>query len=149
MREAAQQKMPCNWGVDMSPGLATTCPHLPRAKAVAQAACLRAVWDLQHGNQTGTRDDLLAAFVLARNVSRDGTLIGALVQNANEAIVCSTLAGNFGQFSPETLRQLVDEFDTAPPPGTVAAAMMSEKLLGPDWLANKIRKLQQETSVLH
>ena len=144
VREVAQQKVPCDWGIDMSPGPATTCPHLPRAKAVAQAAGLRAVWDLQHGNQTGARDDLLAAFVLARNVSRDGTLIGALVQNANEAIVCSTVAGNFGQFAPETLQQLVDGFDTAPPPGTVAAAMMSEKLLGPDWLANKIRKLQQK-----
>ena len=72
------------------------------------------MWDLQHGNQTGARDDLLAAFVLARNVSRDGTLIGALVQYANEAIIYATVAGNFGQFSPETLKQLVDGFDAAP-----------------------------------
>ena len=144
VREAAQQKVPCDWGIDLSPGPATQLPHLARAKAVSQAAQLRAVWDLQHGNQVGARDDLLAAFVLGRNVSRDGTLIGALVQDANETIVCYTVAANFGQFSPETLKQLVDGFDAAPTLGTVAAAMATEKLVGPDWLVNKIRKLQQE-----
>ena len=81
------------------------------------------MWDLQHGNQADARDDLLAAFVLARNVSRDGTLIGALVQNAIEAIIYATVAQNFGQFSPETLKQLVDGFDAAPARGTMAAAM--------------------------
>ncbi len=144
VREAAQQKVPCDWGIDMSPGPATQLPHLARAKAVAQAAQLRAVWDLQHGDQIGARDDLLASFVLGRNVARDGTLISALVQTAIEAINYATVAANFGQFSPETLKQLVDGFDAAPARGTVAAAMISEKLLGPDWLANKIRKLQQE-----
>ena len=144
VREAAQQKVPCDWGIDMSPGPATQLPHLARAKAVAQAAQLRVMWDLQHGNQIGARDDLLAAFVLGRNVSRDGTLIGALVQDVNAAIVFSTVAQNFGQFSTETLKQLVDGFDAAPARGSVAAAIMTEKLSQPDWLANKIRKLQQE-----
>jgi hypothetical protein len=145
VREAAHSTVPCDWGIDMSPGPATQLPHLARAKAVAQAAQLRAMWDLQHGNQTGARDDLLAAFVLGRNVSRDGFLIGALVQTAIEAIEYSTVAQNFGQFSPETLKQLVDGFDTAPARGTMAAAIMTEKLFDPvDWLANKIQKLQQE-----
>jgi hypothetical protein len=144
LREATQQKVPCDWGIDFSPGPATLLPHLARAKAAAQEAQLRAVWELQHGNQAGARDDLLASFVLARNVSRDDTLIGALVQQANEAIVLSTVAANFGQFSPETLQQLMDGFETAPPAGTVAAAITTDKLLGPEWLANKIRALQRE-----
>jgi hypothetical protein len=144
VREAAQQKVPCDWGIDMSPGLGTRLPHLVRAKWIAQAAQLRAMWDLQHGNQIGARDDLLATFVLARNVSRDGTMIGALVQLSIEAIVYANVAENFGQFSPETLKQLADGFDTAPARGSVATAMMTEKLIGPDWLADKIRKLQQE-----
>ena len=144
VREAAQQKVPCDWGIDLSPGPATPLPHLALVKAVAVASRPRVMWDLQHGDQIGARDDLLAAFVLGRNASRDGTLIGALVQQAVEALECATVAGNFGQFSPETLKQLVDGFDAAPARGTVAAAMMSEKLLGPDWLADKIRKLQRE-----
>ena len=52
-------------------------PYLARAKAVCQAAQLRAVWDLQHGRQEDARDDLLAAFVLGRNVASDGILISA------------------------------------------------------------------------
>ena len=144
VREAAQQKVPCDWGIDLSPGPATPLPHLALVKAVAVASRPRVMWDLQHGDQIGARDDLLAAFVLGRNASRDGTLIGALVQQAVEALECATVAGNFGQFSPETLKQLVDGFDAAPARGTVAAAMMTEKLLGPDWLADKIRKLQRE-----
>jgi len=144
VREAAQQKVPCDWGIDLSPGPNAQLPHLARAKAIAQAAGLRAVWDLQHGNQIGARDDLLAAVVLGRNISRDGTLIGTLVQNAIEALVYCTVADNFDQFSPETLKQLVDGFDAAPARGTVATAMMTEKLLGPDWLATMIRKLHQE-----
>ena len=144
VREAAQQRVPCDWGIDMSPGPAVILPHLNRARAVARAARLRAIWDLQHGNQVGARDDLLAAFVLGRNVSRDGILISALVQIAMEAIVHSTVTENFGQFSPETLKQLVDGFDAAPPRGTMANAMMTEKLINNDWFVNKIRKLQQE-----
>jgi hypothetical protein len=144
VREAAQQKVPCDWGIDMSPGPATLLPHLAPAKRIAQAAQLRAMWDLQHGNQIGARDDLLAAFVLARNASRDGTLIGALVQIAIEALESATVAENFGQFSPETLKQLVDGFDAAPARGTMATAIMTERLNHVDWVANKIRKLQQE-----
>jgi len=144
VREAAQQKVPCDWGIDMSPGPGTMLPHLALIKAVAVASRPRVMWDLQHGDQIGARDDLLAAFVLGRNASRDDTLIGALVQQAVEALECATVAGNFGQFSPETLNQLADGFDAAPPRGTVATAIMTEKLNHVDWLVNKIRKLQLE-----
>jgi hypothetical protein len=145
VREAAQQKVPCDWGIDLkSKGFDAQLPHLARAKVVAQAAQLRVMWDLQHGNQIGARDDLLAAFVLARNASRDGTVIGALVQYANAAIVNATVAGNFGQFSPETLKQLVDGFDAAPPRRTMAAAMEADKLGFLDWFPNRIREWQRE-----
>ena len=144
VREAAQQKVPCDWGIDPSQGPATQLPHLARAKAVSPAAQLRVMWDLQHGNQIGARDDLLAAFVLARNVSRDGTVIGALVQYACEAIIFATVTVNFGQFSPETLRQLVEGFDAAPARGTMATAIMTEKMNHVDWVATRIRELQRE-----
>lgn len=144
VRAAAQQRVPCNWGIDMSAGPGTFLPHLRFVKAVAVASQPRVIWDLQHGDQTGARDDLLAAFVLGRNVAQDGTLIGTLVQQAVEAIEYSTVAGNFGQFSPETLKQLEAGFDAAPAQSTVATAIMTAKLTDPDWLINKIRKLQQE-----
>jgi len=142
-QEAAQQKAPCDWGIDLSRGPGTFLPHLRFIKAVAVASKPRVRWNLEHRNQTGARDDLLTAFVLGRNASRDGTLIGALVQYACETLVLGTIAENFGQFSPATLQQLEAGFETAPMQGTMAAAIMTEKLDHVDWLANKLLKLQQ------
>lgn len=139
VREAAQQKVPCDWGIDLSAGPNTILPHLVHVKAVAQAAQVRAIWDLQHGNQTAARDDLLAAFVLARNTSRDGTVIGALVQQACEAIIFATVAGNFGQFSPETLKQLEAGFEAAPPLGTITKAIMTENKNHADWQVREFK----------
>lgn len=143
VREAMQQKAPCDWGIDFSAGPNTLLPQLGRAKAVAQAAQVRAVWDLQHNQQAEARDDLLAAFALSRNVSRDGALIGVLVQFANEAIIYSTIAQNFGQFSPEILKQLVDGFKAAPAQGTEAGSIPTEKRCAYDWELNQLLELQK------
>ena len=145
VREAAQQKVPCDWGIDMGPGPATLLPCMARARAVGQAAQLRATWDLQHGDQLGARDDLLAAFVLGRNASRDGTIIGALVQMAIEGIVYGTVTVNFGRFSPETLKQLVDGFDAAPARGTFANAIATtEAHLVCDSMETRVLELRKE-----
>jgi hypothetical protein len=142
LREATKQKAPCDWGIDMN-GPDTFLSHLPFTKKMAVASQPRAVWDLQHGNQAGARDDLLAAFVLGRNASQDGTMIGALVRYASHAVIYDTVARNFGRFSPETLQQLADEFDAVPVQGTMAAAIMTEKSNHVNWVLNKIRKIQQ------
>ncbi len=143
VRQAARTTAPCDWGLDFSVGPNALLPYLARAKAVVQAAQLRGMWNLQHGNQAGARDDLLAAFVLARNTSRDGTLIGVLVQDACEVLLFATVAQNFGQFEPETLQQLATGFDAAPPPGALAAVVAGEKLYIHDWLVDQILEFQQ------
>jgi len=143
VRQAAQATVPCDWGVDMSAGPATMLPHLARNKAIAQAARLRAMCDLQQGRPADARDDLLAALALGRNSSRDGTLIGALVQVAIENIVCATVAENFHQLSSETLKQLADGLDAMPARGTMAACMTTEKRLFHDWLVSKILDLRK------
>jgi hypothetical protein len=144
VRRAARATVPCDWGIDMSEGPATLLPHLARAKAVAVTAKLRVLWDLQQGREPDARDDLLATFTLARNVSRDGTMISALVQMAMEAIVCNTVVENFGRFTPETLRQLADGFEVAPPRSTVAACVPSEKAFFHDWTLRKVTELQKQ-----
>ena len=144
VRQAAQATVPCDWGIDMSPGPATLLPHLARNKAIAQVARYRAMWDLQNGRPEDARDDLLAAFALGRNSSRDGTLISALVQIAIENIVCSTVAENCYRLSPETLKQIVDGFAAAPPRGTMAACIQTEKAFFRDWFMGKILELQKE-----
>ncbi len=144
VRQAAQASVACDWGIDMSPGPATLLPHLARIKGIAQAARLRAMWDLQQGRPADARDDLLAAFALGRNSARDGVLISALVQIAVENIVCSTVAESWHQLPPEILKQLADGFAAAPPRGTMAACIPMEKSSFPGWLADRILELQKE-----
>jgi hypothetical protein len=143
VRQAAHATVPCDWGIDWSPGPDIRLPHLARAKAVAQAAQLRAVWNLQHGRQDDARDDLLAAFILGRNVGSDPITINALVQDAIEALEYGTVAQHFGEFSPETLKRLVAGFDAAPARRTIAACIPTEKTCVYDWVLNRLLKLQK------
>ncbi|MGA9777602.1 MAG: hypothetical protein WBS33_04960 [Verrucomicrobiia bacterium] len=145
VRRAAHATVPCDWGIDWSAGPYTLLPHLARVKATVQLAQLRAIWDLQNDRQTDARDDLLAAYALARNGSRDHSLIAVLVQFAAETIVYSTVSANFGRFSPETLKQLVDGFDAAPARGTVANAIATtEGHCFSDWVEARIPELRKE-----
>jgi hypothetical protein len=144
MREAGQATVPCDWGIDMSAGPATLLPHLPRCKSLAVAVKLRVLWELQNGKETDARDNLVAAYALGRNSSKDGTLIAALVEIAIENIVINTVAENFHSFSAETLQQLAGGFDSAPSEGTTAAALLSGEKAIHDWLERKILQWQKE-----
>jgi hypothetical protein len=143
VREAAQQKVPCDWGIDFSPGPNIMLPHLGRAKAVAQASHLRALWALQHGRQEDARDDLLAAFVLGRNAGNDPIEINVLVQFAIEALEYGTVANCFGEFSPETLKQLADGFDAAPARHLLAPCIPGQQRFVFDWALRKLSELQK------
>ncbi len=145
VRQAAHTTVPCDWGIDWSAGPYTLLPHLSRVKATVQMAQLRAIWDLQNDRQADARDDLLAAYTLARNGSRDNSLIAVLVQFASETIVHCTVAANFGRFSPETLKALVDGFDAAPPRGTMANAVATtEAHCFSDWVESRTSELRKK-----
>jgi hypothetical protein len=144
VRQAAHCTVPCDWGIDMSAGPATLLPGLARVKAVSVRTRLRVQWHLQNGQEADACEDLLAAFALARNASRDGTLISTLVQIASEAINCSTIAANFGRFSPETLKQLAEGMDGPPARRTVAECLPTEKAMFLDWTRIKILALRQQ-----
>src|ERR1043166_73936 len=137
---ARQAHQPCAWGIDLSDGPDTLLPGLAKAKQAALVAALRARLFLQQNNQAAARDELLAAFVLGRNICTDRTLISALVPIAIENIVTGFVAENFHQFSPEILAELVAGMDAAPSRGTVAQCIPTEKLAFQDWF---IRKIQQ------
>jgi hypothetical protein len=143
VRQAAHATVPCDWGIDLSPGPNIHLPHLGRIKTVCRTAQVRAVWALQQGRPDDARDDLLAAFVLGRNAANDGLLISALVQFAIEALDCGTVAQHFGEFPAETLRQLVEGFDAAPARHTMADCVPTEKYGFYDWQISKILELQK------
>ena len=139
---AAHSRVPCDWGVDLSTGPNTLLPHLGRARAVIRTSEFRAVWALQHGRPEVARDELLAAFILGRNTGSDRLLINALVQNSIEGMIYGSVAFHFGEFSTETLQELVKGFDAAPPRCSIAACLPSEKALG-DWLLKKLLDLKK------
>ena len=126
---AARSKAPCDWGIDWSPGPATLLPHLGKSKRVAITAQYRLPWELQNGRQDDAREDFLATLALARNATRDGTLISVLVQLSMENILCSSFAENFGRFSPDQLQKIADGMDAAPVRGTVSTALTSERFI--------------------
>jgi hypothetical protein len=142
LREAARAEVPCDWGIDLTEGPDALLPGLARAKAAAQVSRLRVMWHLQNGRQVAARDDLLAAFALGRNVSRDGVLVSALVQIAIENISQSIVAENFHQFQPETLQQIVDGMSAAPARGTIAQCIPAERHSFHDWLLRKVQEVQ-------
>jgi hypothetical protein len=144
MRAAAHSEVPCDWGLDITEGPELLLPHLAHAKALAQVARLRVMWDLQNGKQAEACNDLLATLALARRLPSDGTLISVLVEIAMENILISTVAENFYQFSPETLKQLDDGFAAAPARGTVAQAIATGERSFGDWFLRKVQEARQQ-----
>ncbi len=144
MRAATHSTTPCDWGLDLSEGPELLLPHLAVAKNAAQMARLRVMWDLQNGRPGEARDDMLATLTLARNVSTDGTLISVLVQIAMENILLSTVAENYYQIPPETLKQLADGFEAAPPRGTMAKAAATGERSFYDWFLRKVQEAQKQ-----
>jgi hypothetical protein len=159
LEQAAAQKVPCDWGYDLTQGPELLLPGLAKVKHYAQAARLRARWHLENGRPEAARDELLAAFALARQTSRGGVLIGSLVQIAAENILISAIAENWFRFTPETLKQLVDGIDAGPARGLVAECVAAERTGFRDWLARKVEgfratgseaeALEQTRALLH
>lgn len=142
LRKAARQQAPCDWGYDLTEGPELQIPSLARAKTLAQAARLRLRWHLENGRPDDARDDFLAAFVLGRQVSKDGILISALVQYAIENILESGLAENWFRLKSETLEQILSGIATAPVRGTIVQCVSTERLAFKGWLARRIAEIQ-------
>jgi hypothetical protein len=143
LRAAARSTGACDWGLDWRRGPETLLPYLGRTKGVVLTARFRALWDLQQGRQADAREDLVAAFVLGRNVTRDGTLISTLVQQAMEMITCRHVAELFGRFSRDELEQLQAGLEAAPARRTVAECVFTEGALFRSWGLLRIQELQQ------
>ena len=144
LRAAAHAEVPCDLGLDLTEGPELLLPHLAQAKSLSRIARLRVMWDLQNGKEAEARDDLLAAFAMARNVAHDGTLISVLVEIAMEHILISTVAENYYRFSPETLKQLDDGIAAAPARGTVAEAIATGEGSFVRWLAQKVQDARKQ-----
>lgn len=145
LREARHSQAPCDWGIDVTSGPDALLPGLAPAKATALVTRYRVMWHLQNGRQAEAKEDLLAAFALGRRVSHDGVLISSLVQIAIENIIGSIIAENFFQWEPETLREIGAGLEAAPPRGTIARCIATEKIAFHDWLLRQFQTLQKDS----
>lgn len=143
-RRAAKAEVPCDWGLDLSDGPNALLPGLAKAKLAAQTARLRVIWHLQNGKPDEARDDLLAAFALGRQVSRDRVLISALVQFAIKNIVASIIAENFYQLPAETLAEIGEGLQSAPRQGLVADCIDTEMRSFGQYYLRKIAEFRAE-----
>jgi hypothetical protein len=126
LRRAQFAKVPCDWGYDLSDGPEALLPGLAPAKRLAQTARLRAIVALDAGNFPAALEDLQAAFVLGRNLSRDRILISALVQIAMESILSSVAMENYYRLDAQELDAIVAAFASAPHRGTIADTIPTE-----------------------
>ncbi len=144
LRQAAQCRVPADWGLDMTAGPELLLPHLSRAKHASQIVRLRLQWALQNGHPAEGRDDVLATLALSRNLAHDGVLISALVQVAMENILLNVLAENYYRIPSETWQDLAAGFTAAPPRGTMEAAIAGgEKQCFYGWFERKIKAAKQ------
>lgn len=142
LRAAAASEASCDWGVDLSLGPEVLLPHLAKAKRCATVAVLRSQWAVQQGRPQDIEGDLVATFVLGRNLSRDGTIISALVQVAMERMMVGSLVQQWPELPTDMIRNVLQGFDEAPPRGTMARAMQTERVAFYGWLVRKIRDAQ-------
>lgn len=142
VEQGAAQTAPCDWGNDFTYGPGLFLPGLAKAKAIAQAARWRVRWHLESGNPDKARDELLAAFTLARHVGSDAILIGCLVDIAMENIVVNAIAENWFRLSPQTIQQLAAGLDQAPPRVPIAQVIATERIGFRDWLVRRVGLIQ-------
>jgi len=144
VRNAATSTAPCDWGIDFSAGPNAMLPQLAKAKRLTQASVLRARWWVQNSRPEAARDDLVATFVMGRNLSRDQVLISGLVQIAIENIVTGHVAQQWPLLDVETVGSILEGIDQAPARGTMAACIRMEKEAFYDWLMRRLAELQSE-----
>ena len=146
LRRARHSKVACDWGYDLSDGAEALLPGLAPAKRLTQAARLRAMAALDANDFAAAKDDMISAFALGRNLSRDGILISAIVQIAVENILTSVVMENYYRLSAEQLAELVAAFDGAPARGTIAQTMPTESHAFYQYLVRKVNKLLAESN---
>ena len=113
LRQAAQIR-PCNWGLAKGRPNAHM-PHFAMALKAARLACLRARYLAGTLDSEGAVSDLLAVFVLARQINSDGPSLGFSLQCLIEEMATDTAAACLTQLTREQLRRLAAGLDALPP----------------------------------
>ncbi len=140
----------CDWGVSFEEdGVYTLLPHAGAARTLSSLACLRARERLEAGqNPEGAIDDLLAAIVLGRHTSVDGSLIGLLVGYSIEHRATETLAVAIPKLDSRRIKDIQTRFDALPPFRTEASALLACEKVTLEWFVRKVRETKDKQALL-
>ena len=142
VKRAAQMKMPCDWGIDLSDGPEALIPNLIKIRKCSQASVARAHYLLDSGREQQAGEELGTIVVLGRNAGKDGTLVGTMIGIAVEGLINDFVAKNFYRFTPPALLAFRAIVDNAPRAHTVKQAMGVERAAFLEWFINKFEEIQ-------
>lgn len=128
----------CDWNLDYEAGPGCRLPHLEKARAISNAALLRARLEFAAGKTDEAIADVLAVLKLARDCGSSTVLISLLVDAAIEKSATEVLAANLGRLSPEQLDQLAIAIDALPATPSPADCIRYEGRMFGDWMAGVI-----------
>jgi hypothetical protein len=106
VREAAESTVPCDWGTDHLDDPGSMLALYGRVRALSGVARFRARCFLDWERQADAVSELLAAWIMVRNIAAHGTLHSVLVQASSEVLLADFIAGQFHRFDESSRRAL-------------------------------------------
>ena len=140
----------CVWAASLDEdGIRTLLPHLPAARNLAALAVLRMRLRFADDKSAEALDDAVDALTLGRHASRDGTLIGLLVNIAIDQLVTDALAADLPKLDVAALKKLAARLDALPPAATVAECLrIGEERAGLDWFIRQVKEAKDKDHLL-
>ena len=133
IRRGAKIRAGCEWGGDLADE--RWIPSRPlRLRTARQAAQVRARVALAQGRSTDACEDLLATFILGRNIGVNGDLVSVMIQAGFERDLVEFVGENCFRFTPETLAMLSKGIEDSPERNNVSQAISTEKIGFADWI---------------
>jgi hypothetical protein len=140
MREAAESTVPCDWGTDHLDDPGSLLAFHGRIRALSGVARFRARCFLDWERQADAVSELLAAWIMVRNIAAHGTLHSVLVQASSEVLLADFIAGQFHRFDEPSRRALAAGLARLPEPPAVADTIAQEKQR---FIASELEPLKQ------
>lgn len=116
-----------DWGVDMAEGPNAEIPHAGKARELARAALLAAREEFDNGRHGEGLAILFNVLALGRHISRDGTLIGRLVEVAINTMALDALNQEVQRLPREELEKIELRFAALPPSTPLSENVKSER----------------------
>jgi hypothetical protein len=139
----------CDWGFGKhEEGIDVLLPHGVGARVLANLACLRARLRFEDGQSAAALDDLLAAMVLGRHISRDGVNVMLLTSFAIESRTSEALAQYLPKLPAGMLKDLKTRLAALPPGDNATEAMRLEERWALEWFIRKVKEAPNKEGLL-